>query len=225
MTYIWDINTGYATKGGKYKTEREISLIKKHMPDRKMKILDIGGGSGRFAIPLSQMGHCVTVIDINDEALSILRNRNDNIGIINDNFENFKNDCYFDMVLMIETMGNFLDLCLIFNKIHSMIDIGGNVIFTALNANSLKYKIRQLIPHYHYPGIHDYKTYRKLLIDCGFEIVDASGFNWLPFRVNTNSVLVPFFAKMEQSFQLNRWLTQGPELLFCARKSSYPFLP
>ena len=58
MTYIWDINTGYATKGGKYKTEREISFIKKHMPDRKTKILDIGGGSGRFAIPLTQMGHC-----------------------------------------------------------------------------------------------------------------------------------------------------------------------
>jgi len=126
---------------------------------------------------------------------------------------------------MIETMGNFLDLCLIFNKIHSMIDIGGNVIFTALNANSLKYKIRQLISHYHYPGIHDYKTYKKLLIACDFEIVDISAFNWLPFKVNTNSLLVPFFAKLEQIFHLKRWLTQGPELLFCARKSSYPFLP
>ena len=220
MTYIWDINTGYATKGGKYKTGREICFIKKHMPDRKMKILDIGGGSGRFAIPLSQMGHCVTVIDINEEALSILCNRNDDIEIINDNFENFKTDGLFDMVLMIETIGNFSDLSLIFNKIHSMINIGGSVIFTAPNANSLKYKIRQLIPHYHYSGVHDYKTYKKLLIDRGFEIIDVSAFNWLPFRVNTNSTLVPFFAKLEQVFRLNRWLTQGPELLFCARKSS-----
>jgi hypothetical protein len=142
------------------------------------------------------MGHCVTVIDINEEALSILCNRNDNIEIVNDDFENFKNDGLFDMVLMIETMGNFSDLCLIFNKIHSMINIGANVIFTAPNANSLKYKIRQLIPHYHYPGVRDYKTYKKLLIDCGFEIVDVSAFNWLPFRVNSNSFLVPFFAKL-----------------------------
>lgn len=220
MTYIWDINTGYATKGGKYKTEREISFIKKHIPDRKVKILDIGGGSGRFAIPLSQMGHCVTVIDKNEEALTILYNRNDHIEIINDDFENFKNDALFDMVLIIETMGSFSDLSLIFNKIHSMINIGGNVIFTALNANSLKYKFRQLISHYHYPGVRDYKAYKKLLIDCGFEIVDVSAFNWLPFRVNTNSVLVPFFAKLEQTFHLYKWLTQGPELLFCAKKSS-----
>jgi|LGVE01.1.fsa_nt_gb 2-polyprenyl-3-methyl-5-hydroxy-6-metoxy-1,4-benzoquinol methylase len=190
------------------------------MPDRKMKILDIGGGSGRFAIPLTEMGHCVTVIDINEEALSILCNRNDNIEIINDNFEKFKNDGLFDMVLMIETISYFSDLSLIFNKIHSMINVGANVIFTAPNANSLKYKIRQLIPHYHYPGVRDYKTYKKLLIDCGFEIVDINAFNWLPFRVNTNSLLVPFFAEMEQVFHLNRWLTQGPELLFCARKIS-----
>ena len=220
MIYIWDINTGYATKGGKYKTEREISFIKKHVPDRKMKILDIGGGSGRFAIPLTQMGHSVTVIDKNEEALTILCNRNDDIEIINDNFENFKNDGLFDMVLMIETIQYFSDLSLIFNKIHSMINREANLIFTALNANSLKYKIRQLIPHYHYPSVHDYKTYKKQLTDCGFEIVDISAFNWLPFRVNTNSVLVPLFAELEQTFHLCRWLTQGPELLFCVRKSS-----
>lgn len=44
MAYLWDINTGYATMWGKYKTEREIPFIKKHLPDRKMKILDIRGG-------------------------------------------------------------------------------------------------------------------------------------------------------------------------------------
>lgn len=122
------------------------------------------------------------------------------------------------MVLMIEVVGNFSDLCLIFNKIHTMLNIGGIVIFTAMNANSVKYKIRQLISHYDYPGVRDYKTYKNLLTDCGFEIVDINAFNWLPFRVNTNSVLVPFFAKLEQIFCLNRWLTQGPELLFCVRK-------
>ena len=222
MTYTWDINTGYATKGGKYRTEREFSLIKKHLPNKKMKILDIGGGSGRFAVPLSQAGHCVTVIDINAEALSILRNRNNNIEIINENFENFENDSLFDMVLMIESMQYFSDLHLLFSKIRSMINLRANVIFTAPNANSLKYKIRKLIPHTHYPGVRDYKTYKELLIDCGFEIVDIDAFNWLPFRVNTNSLLVPYFAKLEKTFHLNRWLTQGPELLFCARKISMP---
>jgi len=44
MAYLWDINTGYATRGGMYKTEREIAFIKKYMSDRKMNILDIGGG-------------------------------------------------------------------------------------------------------------------------------------------------------------------------------------
>ena len=154
--------------------------------------------------------------------MSILHNRNDDIKIVNDNFEDFKKDDLFDMVLMIEALGYFSDLCLIFNKIHSTLNIGSIVIFTALNTNSFKYKIRKLFSHCHYPGVCDYKMYRKMLIDCGFETVDVSAFNWLPFRSKTNSVLVPFFAKLEQVFCLNRWLSQGPELLFCARKISMP---
>ena len=166
------------------------------------------------------MGHCVTVIDINEEALSVLYNRNDHIEIINDNFENFENDRLFDMILMIEILPYFSDLSLIFNKIHSMSSLGATVILTVPNANSVKHKLRRLISHSPFPGIRDYKTYKKLLIDYDFEIVDINSFNWLPFRNISNSPLVPFFAKLEETFHLNRWLTQGPELLFCARKSS-----
>ena len=44
MAYMWDITRGYASRQGKYKTEKIFSFIKKHIPDRKMKILDMGGG-------------------------------------------------------------------------------------------------------------------------------------------------------------------------------------
>ena len=75
MIYIWDIKTGYSTRSGKYKTLEEYEFISKNITNKNLKILDIGGGSGRFAIPLQQAGHKITVIEPNKDALQLLRAR------------------------------------------------------------------------------------------------------------------------------------------------------
>jgi SAM-dependent methyltransferase len=38
-------------------------------------VLDCGGGTGRFAVPLAQIGAIVTVVDVSADALAILRRR------------------------------------------------------------------------------------------------------------------------------------------------------
>lgn len=42
---------------------------------RGLAILDVGGGSGGFAVPLAQLGHTVTVIDPSPDALATLARR------------------------------------------------------------------------------------------------------------------------------------------------------
>ncbi|MEP7177844.1 MAG: methyltransferase domain-containing protein [Pseudonocardiales bacterium] len=49
--------------------------------DRAASVLDCGGGSGSFAVPLAQAGSLVTVVDVSVDALSTLRRRADEAGV------------------------------------------------------------------------------------------------------------------------------------------------
>ena len=49
--------------------------------DRPASVLDCGGGSGSFAVPLAQAGANVTVVDVSVDALATLRRRADEAGV------------------------------------------------------------------------------------------------------------------------------------------------
>jgi S-adenosylmethionine-dependent methyltransferase len=46
-----------------------------------MRVLDVGGGSGMFAVPLARLGHDVTVVDPSADALATLRRRAETAGV------------------------------------------------------------------------------------------------------------------------------------------------
>src|SRR5688500_13107207 len=46
-----------------------------------MRVLDVGGGSGMFAVPLARLGHDVTVVDPSADALATLSRRADTAGV------------------------------------------------------------------------------------------------------------------------------------------------
>ena len=46
-----------------------------------LRVLDVGGGSGMFAVPLARLGHEVTVVDPSADALATLRRRADTAGV------------------------------------------------------------------------------------------------------------------------------------------------
>ncbi|GAA1043077.1 hypothetical protein GCM10009557_70530 [Virgisporangium ochraceum] len=43
--------------------------------DRPLAIVDVGGGTGGFAVPLARAGHRVTVVDASPDALAALTRR------------------------------------------------------------------------------------------------------------------------------------------------------
>jgi SAM-dependent methyltransferase len=47
-----------------------------------LRVLDVGGGSGMFAVPLARLGHEVTVVDPSADALATLRRRADTAGVV-----------------------------------------------------------------------------------------------------------------------------------------------
>src|SRR4051812_39544266 len=46
-----------------------------------LRVLDVGGGSGMFAVPLARLGHDVTVVDPSADALATLHRRADTAGV------------------------------------------------------------------------------------------------------------------------------------------------
>jgi len=77
LKYLWDEDNplGYKNRMGLYKTKMELEFIKSCLPNHKLEILDIGGGSGRFALPLSKLNHDVTTIDISKDAIDLAKHK------------------------------------------------------------------------------------------------------------------------------------------------------
>ena len=48
---------------------------------RELTVLDVGGGTGGFAVPLAQQGHDVTVVDASPDALAALTRRATDAGV------------------------------------------------------------------------------------------------------------------------------------------------
>jgi S-adenosylmethionine-dependent methyltransferase len=46
-----------------------------------LRVLDVGGGSGNFAVPLARLGHTVTVVDPSADALATLNRRAQTAGV------------------------------------------------------------------------------------------------------------------------------------------------
>jgi 2-polyprenyl-3-methyl-5-hydroxy-6-metoxy-1,4-benzoquinol methylase len=220
--YLWDITKGYATKAGKYKHLIEKTFIERNIGNifnGKNKILDIGGGSGRFAIPLSAT-HDVTIIEPNVNAIKLLKERSSGINILNGLFENYDFEGKtFDIILIIEVMENFKDLDNIFQKLNSILNPNGIIIFSNLNSSSWKNLIRRkILKRKKQVGMRKYLELIELINKNNLSIIDRTGFNWLPVKVCSNNIFVPFFAFLERYFLLKNIYKFSPEILYCVQK-------
>lgn len=219
MPYQWDVENrhSYENRMGHYRTKTEFEFIDSYLT-QKMKILDMGGGSGRFAIPLHKAGHDVTVMDRDDEAIEILRQRCPDINYLQGDFEKIEIYHKYDIIIYIEVLGYMKNLQNVFQKVHSLLYDNGIFIFTATNLSSWKTIIRNSIrPDYGYIEMST-KKYFEFIAKNSFITEQCTGFNWIPLDLGSNSKLVDCFSYFEKRLRLNRWITQSPHLLFAVRK-------
>jgi SAM-dependent methyltransferase len=81
-----------------------------------LQVLDVGGGSGMFAVPLAQLGHQVTVIDPSADALATLHRRAATAGV-GDRVRGVQGDG--DRMLTVLAAGELFDLVLC----HSVLEV------------------------------------------------------------------------------------------------------
>ncbi|GAB1414659.1 hypothetical protein MASR2M117_00650 [Paludibacter sp.] len=225
--YNWDYldKRAYNNKVGHYKFGRQLEFIKEHGKNRFDTILDIAGGSGRFALPLRTYSEDITVIDVNSTALALLEERAENkIKIIQGDFMEVVIEYKFSLILCIEAIGYFSDWELFFKKVNRLLSIEGRFIFSYTNPNSWRFFLRKVknwkngFYPYHEMKISELK---EMLNNCDLEIDTMEGMNWIPFSLTSNNILVSVFAFIEKVFRLRYWFAQSPWLMISVNKKTH----
>ena len=224
MSYLWDFQDkkGYANKSGNYKTRVQMNFILNNLPAKMDSVFDIAGGAGRFAIPLLEHSKDITVLDINETAIRLLKERNKEINTICGGFIESDINRTFSLILCIEALGYFKDWDEFFKKINALMTKDSRFIFTHTNSSSWRFLMRRI------KSLLDKKTrsytemnmtdFRALLKRNGLEIETMEGMNWMPLPMLANGVLVDIFAFLERTLRLNKWYGQSPWLLISVRK-------
>src|SRR3954451_13384576 len=85
---------------------RTKEIINRYVQNRKLEILDVGGGAGYYSFWLHEAGHSVTLIDLSPKNIELVRKYSESRGISLKEFEtgdavNLKfPDAQFDIVLL-----------------------------------------------------------------------------------------------------------------------------
>ncbi|SOD81270.1 methyltransferase domain-containing protein [Spirosoma fluviale] len=222
MKYTWDITNKatYNNRYGRYKFKKEYQFILSQFKN-VVNMLDVAGGSGRFAIPLSTHCNNITVIDINSEALELLMSRNASIKVIKGDFMTVHIDNKFSFLLCIEALNYFSDYDSFFEKINSLLDENGSFVFLAVNPSSWRFLARKLNKNREDYGELGIEEIKCSLQRNKLEIKKIKGFNWIPLPLTmSNSFLISVFAILEKIFFLENWLTQSPWLLISVVKNN-----
>jgi len=217
--YLWDLNhpQGYGNRMGRYRTRVEMDFIQRHLPPSPLRILDVGGGSGRISAPLQALGHDLTVLDRNPRALELAR-RNGLNRIVTGDLLNF-DDTGFQAAICMEVLEYFPDCSPVLAKCASFLQPGGTFIFCIINAQSWRFKLQQLSKNHSGATGFTRAEIQSLLARNGFRIIGQRGFQWSLARTGSNSPLISLFQCVEHSLALGQWLNQSPWLLYACRKN------
>lgn len=213
----------YGNEMGRYKTDRQLEFIVSQLPAGGARILDIGGGAGRLAIPLAELGHDVTVMDVSAEALELLRSRaGAAVATATCDLASFTSADSFDVVLVIDTLKYMSTMSLrdVFTKVNALLSPGGVLYVAEINRGSWRNRLSELVGRRRGQSynIATAAEYRAALADAGFCTTRMLGYLWMPFVFNSDSRMVRLFARVEAAAGLGRWVGQSPWLLIAARK-------
>lgn len=169
---------------GKYKKVAE------KLPPKSC-ILDIGCHTGTFGKILIQLGHQVTGIDKNEEALEIARKNG--LNVILGDIEDYKVlssiNKQFDVILLMDVLEHLLSPVEVLKRLHSLLKIDGCLIITGPNVGYWAVRKDLLLRRWHYSEagildkthLHFYtaSSWKKLIEDGGYKIItfeSAEGF-------------------------------------------------
>jgi len=208
---------------GQYLTKKEGDIILSYLNDVKNKLLlDICGGTGRFANPLYMEGGDIVVLDIDSIALSVLHQKNSAISLVQGDGQKipFKSSI-FDGILMIQSVEYIPDINSLIKECSRILKERGILLINLSNKNSYKrFRLNRKNYSFYYKsyGI-TYREFKEKLKGTGLIIEKAIGYNWAPVSRMSNCKLIPFFFALENHLRLKYLPSISPWVFIIARKS------
>ena len=218
VAYIWDVDNpeGHANRIGRYRTDVESRFLFDHLGPSPLRIVDLGGGSGRFGGALSGRGHHVTLIDKNPEAVALAAKRGVQRTIVCDVLDFHEGG--FDAVVCMEVVRYFNKCETIFAKAADSVKPGGTFIFCVTNARSWRFRLRSLKANNEVVHAYTIGEVERCLESQGIEVTTRKGFQWSLAQTGSDSRIVDAFFWIERGLGLQNWLSQSPWLLYACRK-------
>jgi len=152
-------------------------LLQRIRLQQGMRLLDVGSGPGRLALPAARLvGETgqVVALDVQAKMLEKLRDRAEGRGLNNirtihaaAGSGHVDKDC-FDRVLLVTVLGEIADKREALVEIHRSLRHGGIL------------SVTEVIPDPHYTSLN---RVRALCREAGFDEIDVFG-NWLAFTIN-----------------------------------------
>jgi 2-polyprenyl-3-methyl-5-hydroxy-6-metoxy-1,4-benzoquinol methylase len=216
--YVWDEHNprGYGNRMGRYRTRLEWEFMARHLGRPPLRVLDVGGGSGRLGTLLHSLGHKVTVVDHNHAAVQMARAKGFERAEVCDLLQ--FDGRHFDVVTCMEVIEYFKDCAPVLAKCAEFLQPGGIFLFCVINARSWRFRLRHLKRSDCPASAFSPVEVERACAAAGLEIVERRGFQWCLAPASSDSRLVSISAAVEKWFGLNRWHSQSPWLLYAARR-------
>ena len=217
--YYWDIAN--ATKMGEYLNRKEQEAIDSFLKSNEMgTCLDIACGSGRFCIPVSQYGINVVGVDYNLVGLKKLKYNagGESIMVVRGDMNSlpFK-ESSFDCIICIQAV-DYTDVKNLLKDYNKILRKGGFLLFPIANKHSYKRYVHRVLSSYRTFYRYSFGEIRSYLEKEGFDVRKCRGYNWIPFKRNSNSVLIGVFEFLEKILRLNHLPRISPWVFFIAKK-------
>lgn len=120
LAIMYDFYNQYTLRDQNRDIDYYIKQIKKYSVER---VLVVGAGTGRVAIPLSDYAK-ITAVDFDNERLEILKSKKGNINVVCCDFINFKSSEKYDLIIVpystIQFCGDITKINKIFNKLNQI---------------------------------------------------------------------------------------------------------
>jgi SAM-dependent methyltransferase len=204
----------------------ERAILKAHDLFRKpATALEIGAEGGRWSKVLADLGWNMICTDINNETLAICKKRIPQANCILVKPDDNELPCESESValLLCIEVAPVIGADWFVNEAFRVLQNGGLMVGVFWNLLSF----RGLFAHtasfftgtFGYYRL-SYPSWRQKLLSSGYSVLYEEDYCWFPFRRASNSVLVPYFVRIEKELGLRKLVLISPWIVFIVQKAS-----